>query len=57
MSGCQPLHSSAVVEVAQSFGGRYAARDRALFLVRLYTGFRITELLSLHWRRLCLSLP
>jgi hypothetical protein len=25
--------------VAQSFGGRYAARDRALFLVGLYTGF------------------
>ena len=31
----------------QSFGGRFATRDRALFLLGLYTGFRITELLSL----------
>jgi integrase len=44
------LQSAEVVEVAQSFGGRTAARDRALFLVGLYTGFRITELLSLRWR-------
>jgi integrase len=50
MSGCRPLQPAEVVEVAQSFGGRYAARDRALFLVGLYTGFRITELLSLRWR-------
>jgi integrase len=33
--------------VLQSFGGRYALRDRALFLLGIYTGFRITELLSL----------
>jgi integrase/recombinase XerD len=39
-----------VVEVARSFGGRYARRDRALFMVGIYTGFRITELLSLCWR-------
>jgi integrase len=50
MSGCRPLQPEEVVEVAQSFGGRTAARDRALFLVGLYTGFRITELLSLRWR-------
>ena len=50
MSGCRPLQAAEVVEVAQSFGGRYALRDRALFLVGLYTGFRITELLSLRWR-------
>jgi integrase len=50
MSGCRPLQPAEVVEVAQSFGGRYALRDRALFLVGLYTGFRITELLSLRWR-------
>ena len=46
MSGCRPLQGAEVVEVAQSFGGRYALRDRALFLVGLYTGFRITELLT-----------
>src|SRR5512145_600640 len=50
MSGCRPLQAAEVVEVAQRFGGRYAARDRALFLVGLYTGFRITELLSLRWQ-------
>jgi integrase len=33
--------------VSKSFGGRYAARDKALFLLGLKTGFRISELLSL----------
>ena len=50
MSGCRPLQRAEVVEVAQSFGGRSAARDCALFLVGLSTGFRITELLSLRWQ-------
>jgi site-specific recombinase XerD len=31
----------------QSFGGVYAARDRALFLLGVKTGFRISELLAL----------
>jgi integrase len=36
------------VEVMQrSFGGRYAARDKALFLLGVKSGFRISELLSL----------
>ena len=49
MSGCRPLRPEEIYEVAQSFGGRYQWRDRALFLVGLYTGFRITELLSVRW--------
>jgi integrase len=33
--------------LSKSFGGRYALRDRALFLLGVHTGFRISELLSL----------
>jgi integrase len=47
MSGCRPLTDDEVDLVMQSFGGKYALRDRALFLLGIYTGFRITELLSL----------
>ncbi len=47
MSGCRPLTETEVEQVMQSFGGTYAARDRALFVLGIYTGFRITELLSL----------
>ncbi len=47
MPGCRPLTDAEVELVMQSFGGRYATRDRALFLLGIYTGFRITELLSL----------
>jgi integrase len=47
MKGCRPLTEDEVAVVAQSFGGAYAARDGALFALGLYTGFRISELLSL----------
>jgi integrase len=47
MPGCRPLTDAEVDLVIQSFGGRYALRDRTLFLLGIYTGFRITELLSL----------
>jgi integrase len=47
MPGCRPLTDDEVDLVLQSFGGRYALRDRALFCLGIYTGFRITELLSL----------
>lgn len=50
MQGCRPLTDDEVDQVMRSFGGRYAARDRALFLLGIYTGFRITELLSLRLR-------
>ena len=47
MKGCRPLTDSEVGEILQSFGGHYARRDRALFLLGVKTGFRISELLSL----------
>jgi site-specific recombinase XerD len=47
MKGARPLSEDEVAVVAQSFGGRYAARDRALFLLGVKSGFRISELLSL----------
>ncbi len=47
MPGCRPLTDDEVEQVMQSFGGRFATRDSALFLLGIYTGFRITELLSL----------
>lgn len=47
MKGCRPLTDREIDEVLQSFGGRYARRDRALFLLGVKTGFRISELLSL----------
>jgi integrase len=47
MKGCRPLADHEVEEILQSFGGRYAKRDRALFLLGVKTGFRISELLSL----------
>jgi integrase len=36
-----------ITAVSRSFGGTYAARDRALFILGLKSGFRISELLSL----------
>lgn len=50
MPGCRPLTDEEVDQVMQPFDGRFAARDRALFLPGIYTGFRITELLSLRLR-------
>lgn len=47
MRGCRPLTSEEVALVAKSFTGVYALRDKALFLLGLKTGFRISELLSL----------
>jgi integrase len=47
MKGCRPLTDNEVAQVASSFGGKYAARDKALFLLGLKSGFRISELLSL----------
>jgi integrase len=47
MKGCRPLTEEEVVRVAHSFSGTYAARDQALFLLGVKSGFRISELLSL----------
>jgi integrase len=47
MKGCRPLTDAEVEVMQQSFGGTYALRDRALFVLGLKSGFRISELLSL----------
>lgn len=47
MKGCRPLDDAEIKAVAASFSGPHAARDRALFLLGLRSGFRISELLSL----------
>jgi integrase len=47
MQGCRALTDEEVILVSQSFGGTYAARDKALFLLGVKSGFRISELLLL----------
>ena len=47
MKGCRPLTEREIADVLAAFGGPYAARDRALFLLGTKSGFRISELLSL----------
>jgi integrase len=54
MNGCRPLTDAEVELVRKTFAGRYAARDRCLFILGIETGFRISELLSVRlgdvWR-------
>jgi integrase len=47
MKGCRGLSLDEVARVSQAFRGTYAARDWALFLLGIKTGFRCSELLSL----------
>src|SRR5688572_251446 len=47
MKGSRPLLDAEVAQVAKSFSGVYARRNKALFVVGVRTGFRISELLSL----------
>jgi integrase len=49
MKGCRPLTDTEVTRVLTTLGGRCALRDRALFLLGVKSGFRISELLSLRW--------
>jgi integrase len=47
MKGSRPLSNQEVQAVSKTFSGTFAARNRALFVVGVRTGFRISELLSL----------
>ena len=47
MKGCRPLSVDEIQLVSDSFYGTYALRDRALFLLGIFSGFRISEMLSL----------
>jgi integrase len=53
MRGCRPLTPDEVAVVLQSFGGTFAARDYALFTLGLFSGFRVSELLSLRVKDVC----
>lgn len=47
MTGCKPLTDKEIQGILRSFKGKYAIRDRCLFILGLKAGFRISELLSL----------
>ena len=47
MKGTRPLSPDEVVTIANVFDGKYAIRDRSLFLLGVSTGGRISELLAL----------
>lgn len=47
MKGSRPLTEGEIKRVVKSFTGQYATRDRALFILGIKTGFRISEILSL----------
>jgi site-specific recombinase XerD len=47
MKGARKLSDLEIAQIASSFRGRYAVRDRTLFILGLSTGGRISELLSL----------
>lgn len=54
MIGCRPLSDEELATVSAVFSGEMEHRDRLLFWLGTTTGFRISELLSLHvgdlWR-------
>ncbi len=50
MRGCRPLTAAEVRQVMNTFQGRYQERDRALFVLGVCAGFRISEMLSLKVR-------
>lgn len=47
MRGCRPLEAAEVRKAQGAFAGPNAARNRALFMLGICTGFRISELLSI----------
>lgn len=49
MKGSRPLTDSEIKRVAASFKGAHGARDRALFLLGVRSGFRVSEILSLRF--------
>lgn len=49
MKGSRPLTDSEIKRVAASFKGAHGTRDRALFLLGVRSGFRVSEILSLRF--------
>jgi integrase len=50
MKGMRPLTDNEIAAVLLQFEGNFASRNKALFILGLRTGFRISELLSLRIR-------
>jgi integrase len=50
MQGCRALSDQEVDAILKSIGGRYATRNKAMVVLGLKTGYRISELLSLQVR-------
>lgn len=48
MKGARALTNEEIADIKNSFWGKYEVRDRSLFLIGLYTGTRISELISLN---------
>lgn len=47
MKGCRPLDEQEIIKVSEQFTGTYEVRNRALFILGISVGGRISELLSL----------
>jgi site-specific recombinase XerD len=47
MKGMRPLTDEEITLVGKSFSGKFASRNKALFILGVRTGFRVSELLSL----------
>jgi len=46
-TGCRALSNEEIDILCSAFGGKYRLRDRAIFQIGIFTGFRISEILSL----------
>jgi site-specific recombinase XerD len=53
MKGSRPLTGEEITLTSKSFSGKYAARDKALFIMGVTSGFRVSELLSIQVRDVC----
>ena len=47
ITGCRALNDGEIQQILAGMSGRYALRDRAIFIFGVRTGFRISEILSL----------
>lgn len=47
MKGCRPLDEKEIIKVSEQFSGTYEVRNRALFILGVSVGGRISELLAL----------
>jgi integrase len=52
MAGRRAFTREEEVRILQSFKGKYATRNRALFVVMMKTGLRVSEALSLKVRQI-----